>query len=471
MQNNNYNSKSNFNINNNKSLVVQKKCLENNNSNIINLNDNINNNSKLKNSLASGEIFKLNYTLTELLGSNSNNCKSRMNKQIYCKDNKQRDNNVGKKYMISDLTSSNFDKNKIVNYPNIIINNNYLYNYIPLITLNNSVDNNNAKRLSLNRNSLVENKLDNRNNSVNKSQNFKMDKGNTYILNYNSFIDKNNNEANKENKSKINKKYKNEQQIKTIDNRTRNNYLNNKNNNIYNYNRKYISSKGIDNTNKINRTELFQNRGNSNNIIECYVSKEKNKKPKQNPPLSKNLKKLNILSLIQENNQKIRDYNIRKQRQFHSFVETDSFNKNYNNKNVYETIDYILYPENYKIKDDLNVLDNFDDMNTIIKKINFDNIDVNSNSIFTVNDKQETEKKSDKNVLYTKYGEKFNNLFDKKFLNKNNNVSSATQNKIKNNHNLYYSKQSGSTKDSNRQNSSTKKYKVFSYLENKINKK
>ena len=467
----NNNSKPNFNINsNNKSLNVQKKCFEKSNNSIININENINNDSKLINFLASGEIFKLNYTLTELLGSNSNNSKSRMNKQIYSKDNKQRDINGGNKSLLSGLTSSNLDRKKIVNYPNIIINNNYLYNYIPLISLNNSVDNDNLKKLSINRNSFVENKLENQNNSINKSQNFKVDMGNTYILNYNSFID-NNNETNKENKRKNNKKYKNDQQIKAIDNSPKNNYISNKNNNIYNLNRKFINPKGIDNINKSNRVDLFQNRGNSNSIIECYVSKEKNKKPKQNPPLIKNPKKLNILSLIQENNRKIKDYNIRKQHQFHSFVETDSFNKNYNNKNAYETIDYILHPENYKIKDDLDVLDNFDDMNTIIKKINFDNIDINTNSIFTVNDKKESGKKSGNNSLYTKYCESFNGLFDKKFLNKNNNISSATQNKIKNNHKLYYSKQSGSTKDSNRQNSSTKKYKVFSYLENKIDKK
>ena len=467
----NNNSKQNFNINSiNKSLIAQKKYLEKSNNSIININENINNDSKIINSLPSGEIFKLNYTLSELLGSNSINYKSRINKQIYTKDNKQRDINGGNKSSLSGLNSSNLDRNKIINYPNIIINNNYLYNYIPLISLNNSLDNDNVKRLSLNRNSFVETKLENQNNSVNKSQNFKVDLGNTYILNYNSFID-NSYETNKQNKSQINKKYKNDQEIKVIDNSIKNNYISSKNNNIYNLNRKFVNPKGIDNINKSNRADLFQNRGNSNNIIEYYVSKEKNKKPKQNPPLSKNSKKLNILSLIQENNRKIKDYNIRKQHQFHSFTETDSFNKNYNNKNVYETIDYILHPENYKIKDDLDVLDNFDDMNSIIKKINFDNIDINANSIFTVNDKKESGKKSLNNNLYAKYCESFNSLFDKKFLNKYNNISSATQNKIKNNHNVYYSKQSGSTKDSNRQNSSTKKYKVFSYLENKIEKK
>ena len=107
---------------------------------------------------------------------------------------------------------------------------------------------------------------------------------------------------------------------------------------------------------------------------------------------------------------------------------------------------------------------------TIIKKINFDNIEINTNNIFTVNEKQDSERKQENNYLYTKYCESFNDLFDKKFLNKNNNMS-ATQNKIKNNYKLYNSKQSGSTKDSNRQNSSTKKHKVISCLENKFDKK
>ena len=465
---NNNNSKSNINIinNNNKSLVVQKKCQEKNSNNSNNINSNLNNNSKPINSLTSGEMFKLNCTLSKLIGSSLNNYKRRMNKQICYNDNKQKDINIGKKYLISDLSSYNVDKNKIKNHPNIIINNNYLYNYMPLITLNNNVDDRNIKGLSLNKELFVENKFENKNNGINKSQNFKTDMENAYILSNNSFME-NNNEITKENKGKVNNKYKNEKQIKIniIDKNTKNNcYINNKNNN------RKLNSKGIDKLNKTIINDLFQNRGNSNNIVECYVSKEKNKKPKHNPPLTKNSKKLNILSLIQENNRKIKDYNGKRQPQFHSFVETDTFNKSYINTSVYETIDYILHPKNYKIKDDLNVLDNFDDMNTIIKKINFDNIEINTNNIFTVNEKQDSERKQENNYLYTKYCESFNDLFDKKFLNKNNNMS-ATQNKIKNNYKLYNSKQSGSTKDSNRQNSSTKKHKVISCLENKFDKK
>ena len=472
IQKNSNNSKSNFNTinNNNKSLLLQKKLFEKNNTHhIITKNNNINKNTKIINSFTSGELFnKLNYTLNELIEPNSNNYKNKKNKQINHNENK-RDLKMGKKYLISDLNTYNIDKMKINNCPNIIINNNYLYNYIPLVTLNNSVNDDNVKRISLNRNSFIENRTDNKNYNINNSQNFKIDREHTYILNYNSFIEKNskvlnNNTMDNDNKSKINKKYKNYSKQNIIEKNTKNNIIN-KINNIYNLNQKFINSSAIDNISRINRNDmnLCSNRSNSNNIVESYVSKEKNKKQKQNPPLSKNPKKLNILSLIQENNRKIKDSNNRRQHQFHSFVETDNFNKCYNNKNVYETIDYVLYPENYKKKDDIEVLDNFDDMNTIIRRINFENVDLKTTNIFTVNDSKNTGKKID-NYWYAKFSESFNNSFDKKYLNRKNNLS-ATQNKIKNNHNLYHSRQSGSTRDSNKENSSIKKYRVFSYLD------
>jgi len=502
---NNNNSKLNF---NNKSLVVPKKFYEKKNTNIninsqhiSNKSNNINNrNSKLINSLGSGEIFELNYTLTELIGPNSNNYKNRMNKQISFNDknyslkkqteiNKQKELKMGNKHLLSDLTSYNIDKHKIKNYPNIIINNNYLYNYIPLITLNNSADNDNSNnRLSLNRNSFINNKIENKKKyNINNSQNFQIDHSHACILNYSSFIGNNckkinNNTLNKDNKNKLNKKYNNYDpttKVNISDRLTQNNLTsnnsinNNNNNNKYNFHTKYISSSKVNNINNNNKTDynLIKNRANSNNITECFVSKEKNKKQKQNPPLSKNTKKLNILSLIQENNRKIKDSNVTRQRQFHSFVENDNYNKCYNNKNVYETIDYILYPENYKIKDsiDVDVLDNFDDMNTIIRKINFDDIDLKSNNIFTISDNKTHGKKTE-NYLYNRYCETFNNIFDKKFLNRHQNMS-ANQNKIKINNYMYHSKQSGSTKDSNKDNSSTKKARVHSYLESKFEKK
>ena len=519
-------SKLNFNtINNNKSLIVQKKYYSKNNNNNkdhmnsksnININNNNGKNTKLINSLGSGDIFELNYTLTELIGPNSINYKNRINKPINYNDKndknyllkKQSDifkqkeiknevkTGMGNKYLISDLTSNNPDRNKNNNCPNIIINNNYLYNYIPLITLNKSTDeDSNNNRLTLNRNSFIDNKIDNKKYKINNSQNFQFDHSQACILNYSSFVGNNNNKRlnnnyiiNKDNKIKINRK-NNYEQITKVNINDRNSHTNlinsnsmnnNNNNNInninkYNFHSKYISSSTIDNNiNRLNKNEFntLKNRTNSNNITECFVSKEKNnKKQKQNPPLSKNPKKLNILSLIQENSRKNKDSNVPRQRQFHSFVENDNYNKCYNNnKNIYETIDYILYPDKYAIKDSIDVLDNFDDMNTIIRKINFDNIDVKSNNIFTVNDNKNNIGKKNENYLYTKFCESFNSIFDKKFLNRHQNMS-ASQNKIKNNNNMYHSKQSGSTKDSNKENSSTKKARVHSYLDNKFEKK
>ena len=514
---NNNTSKLNFNtINNNKSLIVQKKYYENNQnnneepiSNKSNINNNNVKNMKLINSFGSGDSFEL-YKMTELIGPNSMNYQSRVNKLMNHNDksdknyslkkkeenNKQKElkkyskTDMGNKYLISDLTSYNLDKNKINNYPNIIINNNYLYNYIPLITLNNSTDeNSNNNRLYVNRNSFIDNKIDNKKYITNNSQNFHIDRSQTCLLNYSSFVGNNtninkrlsNNIINKDNRNKIIRK-NNYEQITKVDindrnshkNLINNNSVNNNNNNInkYNLHSKYISSSIIDNKiNRINKNDynIIKKKANTNYITECFVSKEKNnKKQKQNPPLNKNPKKLNILSLIQENNRKIKDNNVPRQRQFHSFVENDNYNKSFNNTNVYETIDYILYPDKYAIKDSIDVLDNFDDMNTIIRKINFDNIDMKSNNIFTVNYNKNIAGKKNENYLYTKYCETFNSIFDKKFLNRHQNMS-ASQNKS--NNYMNHSKQSGSTKDSNKENSSTKKARVHSYLDKKFETK
>ena len=513
VESNNKNSKSNFNTINNKSLVVQKKYYDkNNNQNMINKTNNSNNkNEKLKNSFVSRDIFNLNYTLTELIGPNSNNYKNKANKHFKKNEtngsinsnkyimkkldegNNQNNYKIGNKYISSDSSSYNLDGNNN-NYPNIIINNNYLYNYMPLVTLNNSstsIDNDSKKVF---KNSLIENKIANKNknlyrnsnnlsninNSLNNSQNIKIEHPHAYI--YSSFVENNSKNKNynrntlsKENKSKINKKFKKEQDMKIsiIDSYSHKTYLNN---NLFNNHASLACSNTLDrinDKNKTNRSEynLFINSTNSNNVTECYVSKEKNnKKPKQNPPLNKNPKKLNILSLIQENNRKIKDNNGRHQHQFHSFAENDNYNKRYNrNKNICETIDYVLHPEAYKIKNDAEVLDNFDDMNTIIKRIDFENVDLNSVNIFTVNEDENLDKKEESNYLYTRYSEYFNSSFDKKFIDRKN--MSASQNKTKNNYHLYHSKQSGSTKDSNKESSSTKKFRIFSNVENIFEKK
>ena len=128
-----------------------------------------------------------------------------------------------------------------------------------------------------------------------------------------------------------------------------------------------------------------------------------------------------------------------------------------------------MHPEAYKIKNDAEVLDNFDDMNTIIKRIDFENVDLKSVNIFTVNEDENPDKKEESNYLYKRYSEYFNSSFDKKFIDRKN--MSASQNKTKNNYHLYHSKQSGSTKDSNKESSSTKKFRIFSNVENIFEKK
>ena len=495
---NNNNSKKNYNSINNKSLVVTKKNYEKNNEkNILNKNLNNNKNIKLKNSYISGDILNINYTLTQLIGPNSNTSNRKMSKQknnidnnkytikkTQEKNNNQKDYKIGNSYISSGIGPSNADKKKNNNYPSIIINNNYMYNYIPFVTLNNSVDNN-KKSLSLNKNSLfdknLEKKVYNMNNYsmnikpvLNNTHNLKIEHSQAYI--YSSFIENNSknisnisniNSISKENKNKISKRYKNNQEMEiNIEDNNSKNY--NINNHLYNYQPKHISSNLIDEINNINKTSgndycLFMNKLNSNNITECYVSKEKKNKQKQNPPLSKNPKKLNILSLIQENNRKSRDKNTHLQQQFHSFAQNDNYNRYNRNKNIYETIDYILYPDSYKIKEKTEVLDNFDDMNSIIRRINFDKIDLKNANIFTVNDGDNSSIPKDKNYLYKKYSETFNSFFDKKYINHKN----MSANKNKKNNYFCQSKQSGSTKDSNKDGYSTKKLRVFINVENR----
>ena len=489
---NNINSKRYYNSINNKSLVVLKKNYEKNNEKNINNN---NKNIKLKNSFISGDILNVNYNFTQLIEPNSNASKKRISKKknniennkyiikkTQDKNNNQKDYKIGNSYISSGIGQSNVDKKKINNYPSIIINNNYMYNYMPFVTLNTSIDNNNKKSISLNKNSLneknLEEKIYNKNNYsmnikpvLNNTQNLRIEHSQAFI--YSSFIENNSknisniSSISKGNKNKINKRCKNSQEMKLNieDNFSKNNNINKY---LYNYQSKHLSSNLIDDINNINKTNrsdicLFMNKLNSKNITECYVSKEKKNKQKQNPPLSKNTKKLNILSLIQENNRKSRDKNTHLKHQFHSFVQNDNYNRYNRNKNIYETIDYILYPETYKIKEKTEVLDNFDDMYSIIKRINFDNIDIKNANIFTVNEGDSSSKSKDKNYLYKKYTESFNSFFDKKYINHKN----MSADKIKKNNYLSQSKQSGSTKDSNKDDYSTKKLRVFINVENR----
>ena len=111
VESNKKNSKSNFNTINNKSLIVQKKYYEkNNNQNMINkTNDNNNKNDKLKNSFVSRDIFNLNYTLTELIGPNSNTYKNKINKNF--KKSETNGSISSNKYIMKKLDEGNNQNN------------------------------------------------------------------------------------------------------------------------------------------------------------------------------------------------------------------------------------------------------------------------------------------------------------------------------------------------------------------------
>ena len=460
--NNNHNLK---NAINNRPSLTQKNNT-NNNRHIISKSNNIN-----KSSISN----ELNYTLNHLYATNpkSNNNKGNTNKKALLNenidlakktidDNRQKDYKNRNKYILSGLTPLYLDnKNKINNnnYPNIIINNNYLYNYIPFVTFTENEEK--INRLNLNRNSFIESNLYSHNFNMNNSQNFLAER----LFNLSNIIEP---KISKKSKSKITKKYNEQKQqlkLNIIDND--NNKFNNIDANKYNfsklicsnalgknsYNNNIIKSK----TNRNNLNSYLYQQNSKNKMTESYVSKKKIKKQKQNqnPPLNKIPKKLNILSLIQENSKKIKDSNYRSQPQF---IPTLIYNDNnfYANRNKSYTIDDVLNLNNNEINDSLCVFDNFEDMNSIIKKINFDNVNIKSNNIFAV----------DNNQWHEKYRENFDNIFEKKFTNNKQNMS-ETQNKMKINNYINHPRQSGSTKE----NSSNKKIRISSYIDKKIERK
>ena len=460
-----------------KSLLLQKKNHENNtniNQHISTKSNNIiNRNPKLDNIIPEYKI-NLNDAITNLTSFNTKNVIKNGNSSLISDNtnsvkksielNNQKDSKCRNKNHVSNLNSLNFDNNRQNNnYANIIINNNYLYNYMPFVTVNNSTIEENSNRLKLNRNSFY----DNNNYHINISQNLPMDK----YLNYSSIVD---NKINKENKNKITRKNKIDQEKLRANLFEVNSQNNNSINNEYNFHAKFISSNNLDNNinkSKTNRSNLNQyyfkenNNNNHSNITDNYISKEKNKKRKQNPPLNKNPKKLNILSLIQENNRKIKT-NIRGKNNISTYINSINNKSFNNNKNDYLTIDQILYPENDKLFSN-EKFDNFDDINTIVKRINFENVDIKKNNIFTVENKY-TDKNIENNIWYEQFSENFNNIFDKKFESSKQNMSAA-QNKIKKANYIYHSRQSGSTKASNKENSSgIKKIRVSSYINKRL---
>ena len=91
-------------------------------------------------------------------------------------------------------------------------------------------------------------------------------------------------------------------------------------------------------------------------------------------------------------------------------------------------------------------------MNTIIKRINFEKVDLKSSNIFTLND-EGNDAQDGKNFLYKRYNDNFNSLFENKFF-KAKNIQESLN---KNNSNIYHSIQSGRTKENNKEGSSGKK--------------
>ena len=179
---------------------------------------------------------------------------------------------------------------------------------------------------------------------------------------------------------------------------------------------------------------------NNNNIIEKKEKEQIKEKKTENVNLQKipkirppnnynNSKKLNILSLIQENNQKIRKKSFPKC--------TPKREESYDIQNV-------LY-DNYNDSNKKEYFDNFDGIYTIIKKINFDEVNIQLNNIFTTNPKL--------NNLYAEYDQIFSNYFINNIVNKNKTINNM-------NGNVHSSRISGSTKE----NSSKGKKTSVSYL-------
>ena len=159
-------------------------------------------------------------------------------------------------------------------------------------------------------------------------------------------------------------------------------------------------------------------------------TQDKNKKiPYIKPTINKNTKNLNILSLIKENSKTLKD------KSFQKFTpKGEDFND----------IDRILYDkeeENEIIKE--NYFDNFDDLNNIVKKINFDEVNIEQNNIFT-SDKN-------KNIIYSEFEKEFNQRFI-------NSINRDLRNKKRN----YSYGKSASTKD----NSSKKKNFSIMFINN-----
>ena len=160
-----------------------------------------------------------------------------------------------------------------------------------------------------------------------------------------------------------------------------------------------------ENSYKRNYNNLIKNSVNKSTAIttsrtELSINKEdNNKKHEENEkiitqyfPFYQNNKDLNILSLIQENNRKMGN----------NFIKANKRNFSYEKKdNSFDNIINVLNPEFLNDKK-LNAFDDFDDLNSIVRKIEFDKIKKASQSIFSVNN----------NLRYIKFCCNFHNNYN-----------------------------------------------------------
>jgi hypothetical protein len=311
-------------------------------------------------------------------------------------------------------TNNNFSKetkkkNSIINMKGIKqirqnikkkIENTYIIN-------NNSVGKNNKKNISVKKNILSSHHLEK--SSINNEKNSNKKRSKTSfeigkkVSNTNKIkIDKiNNNNGIKrkkmfkrifekdkiENMSK--KKINIKEKLKSNSSRTKININKLKKENSYkrNYNNFIKNSVNKSTAITTSRTELSINREDNNKKNE-----ENEKITMQYLPYYQNNKNLNILSLIQENNRKLEN----------NFIKSNKRNFSYEKKeNSFDNIINVLNPEFLNDKK-LNAFDDFDDLNSIVRKIEFEKIKKDSQSIFSVNN----------NLRYITYCNNFNNNFN-----------------------------------------------------------
>ena len=151
------------------------------------------------------------------------------------------------------------------------------------------------------------------------------------------------------------------------------------------------------NYNNLNKNSVNKSTAITTSRTELSVGKEDNNKKNekitmQYLPYYQNNKNLNILSLIQENNRKLEN----------NFIKSNKRNFSYEKKeNSFDNIINVLNPE-FSNDKQLNAFDDFDDLNLIVRKIEFDKIKKDSQSIFSVNN----------NLRYITYCNNFNNNFN-----------------------------------------------------------